>query len=229
VLATGALWHRARHGRNDIDGLGWHLRPYRRDDGGTVKRLGTKDPMGGHVRLYWRMLDSPAWRALSHADVRVYLAMRRKLLGSNNGDINATLAEMKHAGISSSSTLATALHRLEALGFIEKTRQGGIAAGGKLCCLYRFTDQPTFDIARIGVRASNASHEWQRFKTLAEATAAVLGFKRKNAPKVRPSERIDSTIELRTAFAASTIEVAKKVAVRSSKLASKGQTAPQPA
>ena len=75
-----------------------------------------KDPRGGHVRLYWELMDCPAWRALSHADVRVYLAMRRKLGKTNNGDINATLTEMRHAGISSSSTLSAALHRLEALG-----------------------------------------------------------------------------------------------------------------
>jgi hypothetical protein len=85
-----------------------------------------KDPRGGHVRLYWAILDSPAWRVLTHADVRVYLALRRKLKQTNNGDINATLAEMRHAGISSSSTLSSALRRLEALGFIGKTRRGGI-------------------------------------------------------------------------------------------------------
>ena len=28
-----------------------------------------KDPRGGHVRLYWAILDSPAWRVLP-ADVR---------------------------------------------------------------------------------------------------------------------------------------------------------------
>lgn len=194
-----------------------------------MKSTPYKDPFGGHIRLYWRILDSPAWRALSHADVRVYLAMRRKLLGSNNGDINATLAEMKHAGITSSSTLATALHRLEALGFIGKTRQGGIAAGGKLCCLYRFTDQPTFDIPRIGQRASKASNEWKGFKTLAEAAGAVQCFKRENTVKVRPAERTGSTIEARPAFVASTIEDVKNAPVRLSKLGSKGQTVPQPA
>lgn len=110
-----------------------------------------KDPRGGHVRLYWELVDSPAWRALSHADVRVYLAMRRKLGSTNNGNINATLAEIRHAGISSSSTLSSALHRLEALGFIEKTRQGGIAAGGKVCSLYRFSDESTYDIPKVGV------------------------------------------------------------------------------
>lgn len=165
-----------------------------------------KDPRGGHARLYWLLLDSPAWRTLTHADVRVYLALRRKLGRTNNGDINATLAEMKHAGISSSSTLSAALHRLEALGFIEKTRQGGIAQGGKLCSLYRFTDEPTFDIAKAGVRAAPASNEWQRFKNLAEARAAVRLFTRQNKAKVRPSNRSGSTIASESAVCASTIE-----------------------
>jgi hypothetical protein len=104
------------------------------------------DPRGGHIRLYWSLFDSAAWRVLTHADVRVYLAMRRKLGKTNNGDIGATLAEMKHAGIKSSSTLAAALSRLQALGFIAQTRRGGIASGGKVCSLYRFTDEPTLDV-----------------------------------------------------------------------------------
>jgi predicted transcriptional regulator len=134
---------------------------------------GKGDPRGGHVRLYWAILDSPAWRLLTHADVRIYLALRRKLGRTNNGDINATLGEMKHAGITSSSTLAAALRRLEALGFIEKTRQGGIANGGKLCSLYRFTDEPTLQIAKAGVKAGPATNEWQRFKSMAEARAVL--------------------------------------------------------
>lgn len=183
------------------------------------------DPRGGHVRVYWSILDSPAWRTLTHADVRVYLALRRKLGRTNNGDINATLAEMKHAGISSSSTLSTALHRLEALGFIEKTRQGGIAHGGKLCSLYRFTDEPTYDIAKAGVRAGPATNEWQRFKNMAEGRAAVQIFSRKNRSKVRPSERTGSTIEAGSPVCASTIERVADSPVRPSKRSRAGQNA----
>lgn len=187
------------------------------------------DPRGGHVRLYWSILDSPAWRTLTHADVRVYLALRRKLGRTNNGDINATLAEMKHAGISSSSTLSAALHRLEALGFIEKTRQGGIAAGGKLCSLYRFTDEPTFDIAKAGVRAGAATNEWRRFANLSEARAAVRGFARKNASKVRTSNRSASIIEPEGPFSDSTIERVSPTPIRLSKRARERQKGLQPA
>ncbi len=68
------------------------------------------------------------------------------------------------------------MRRLEALGFIEKTRQGGIAFGGKLCSLYRFTDEPTYDIAKAGVRAGHATNEWEQFANMAEARAAVRIF-----------------------------------------------------
>jgi predicted transcriptional regulator len=188
-----------------------------------------KDPRGGHARLYWSILDSPAWRALTHADVRVYLALRRKLGRTNNGDINATLAEMRHAGISSSSTLSAALHRLEALGFIEKTRQGGIANGGKLCSLYRFTDEETYEIAKAGVRAGPATNEWKQFKNMAEARAAVRLFTRQNRSKVRPSTRSGAAIESERPVCASTIERVADSAARPSKRRRASQNALQAA
>lgn len=166
------------------------------------------------MRLYWLILDSPAWRTLTHADVRVYLALRRKLGRTNNGDINATLAEMRHSGISSSSTLSAALHRLEALGFIEKTRQGGIANGGKLCSLYKFTDEPTFEIAKAGVRAGPATNDWQRFKNMAEARAVVRCFVRRNTSKVRPSNRTDATSAAERAISDATSEHVQQSPVR---------------
>ncbi len=187
------------------------------------------DPRGGHVRLYWAILDSPAWRLLTHADVRVYLSLRRKLGRTNNGDINATLTELKHAGISSSSTLASALRRLELLGFIEKTRQGGIANGGKLCSLYRFTDEPTLEIKKAGVLAAAATNEWQRFASMAEARAALRTDAPKIASKVRLSKRSASTIEPERPFSASTIEHEADSPIRSSKRKKKAQIVPEPA
>jgi hypothetical protein len=176
-----------------------------------------KDPRGGHVRLYWAILDSPAWRVLTHADVRVYLALRRKLKQTNNGDINATLAEMRHAGISSSSTLSSALRRLEALGFIVKTRQGGIAFGGKLCSLYCFTDEPTFDIAKAGVRSGPATNEWSKFDNMADARAAVRLLTAHKKKKVRPSKQVGAAIDSESMFIGSTIKQVNKTPVRSSK------------
>jgi len=165
-----------------------------------------KDPRGGHIRLYYDLTDSNAWRVLTHADIHVYLCLRRKLLGSNNGNINATLKELKHAGINSSSTLSNALHRLEALGFIEKTRQGGIAFGGKLCSLYRFTDVETHEFPKLGVKAMRPTNEWKNFKTLSEAKFAIKNFTRENTSKLRLSDRSASTIKSEESNSDSTSE-----------------------
>jgi hypothetical protein len=194
-----------------------------------MKGTPAKDPRGGHIRLYWQIVDSPAWRTLTHADIRVYLALRRKLGKTNNGDINATLAEMRHAEIRSSSTLAAALHRLEELGFIAKTRQGGIANGGKLCCLYRFTDEPTFDIGKAGVRSGPATNDWQRFENKAQARNAVQPFFRKKRSKVRQAERTDAAIESEGKKTASTVEHEADSPVRTSKRAKTGPKALEPA
>jgi len=132
-----------------------------------------EDPRGGHIRLYWVMVDSMAWRALSWVDQGLYLAMRRKLRGTNNGNIEATLATLRHADITSPATLAKSLRALQALGFIAKTRQGGIAYGVNYCSLYRFTDEQVFEHPKQGVKAHKATNDWQSFKTLADARAAL--------------------------------------------------------
>lgn len=165
------------------------------------------DPRGGHIRLYWELLDSVAWRALSHVDVRVYLAMRRRLGRTNNGDIEATLATMRQEGIKSGATLAKSLRALEALGFIAKTRQGGIANGGKLCSLFRFTDEATFDVPKASHKATPATNEWKRFSRLAEARAflrsaheAAKRPQKKNEAKARAASRSASPDEAEGPF-----------------------------
>jgi hypothetical protein len=132
-----------------------------------------EDPRGGHVRLYWALVDSMAWRALSWVEQGLYIAMRRKLRATNNGNIEATLATLRHAGITSPATLSKGLKTLQAVGLIAKTRQGGIAWGVKHCSLYRFTDEAVFEQPRQGIKPCKATNEWQQFKTLAEARAAI--------------------------------------------------------
>lgn len=138
-----------------------------------AKSKAPPDPRGGHARLYWELLDSVAWRALSWADRGLYVAMRRKLQGSNNGNIEATLGMLRHAGFTSSATLSKCLRALATAGFIAKTRQGGVAYGQRVCSLYRFTDEPVFDHPKLGIKALPATHEWRAFKTLAEVRTVL--------------------------------------------------------
>jgi hypothetical protein len=132
-----------------------------------------EDPRGGHIRLYWALVDSVVWRALSWVEQGLYIAMRRKLRATNNGNIEATLATLRHADITSPATLAKGLRALQALGLIAKTRQGGIAYGSTHCSLYRFTDEQVFEQPKQGIKAQKATNDWQSFKTLADARAAL--------------------------------------------------------
>ena len=136
-------------------------------------RSKVSDPRGGHVRLYWDILDSAAWRALSSSARCLYVEMRRNLLKTNNGDIAATINGMQTSGFTSKATLSKALRELMAVGLIAKTRQGGIARSSKECSLYRFTDIETFELPKKGVERQLATNEWRSFRTLSDAKSAI--------------------------------------------------------
>jgi len=160
------------------------------------------DPRGGHTRLYWGLQDSMAFRALDFSAQALWLAIRRKLQSTNNGNIEATTGTLRHAGFSSSATLAKGLRALQTVGLIAMTRQGGIAVGQRVCSLYRFTDEPTFAHPKQGVAAYPATNEWRAFETLGHAEAALkaahAAAKRpgKNTSGLQKLNRLDSKTEL---------------------------------
>lgn len=152
------------------------------------------DPKGGHVRIYWELIDSVAWRSLGYASQSLFLLMRRKLMGTNNGNISATLGDLKHHGWKSSATLSKALKELQLFGFIAVTRQGGIAFGQKVCTLYRFTDVDVYEFPKLGFGPITATNDWKKFLTLADASLAVESAKQNNSG-LQKMKRIDSDSE----------------------------------
>ena len=131
------------------------------------------DPRGGHIRLYNDIFDSVAWRVLDYSAMALWLAMRRQLKATNNGDIEATLGTLKHSGFTSPATLSKGLRSLQAVGLIAITRKGGIAYGNKVCSLYRFTDESTYPNEKIGLKFALPTNEWQRFNNMAQALATL--------------------------------------------------------
>ena len=186
------------------------------------------DPRGGHVRLYWNLIDSLAWRALSYSSQSVYIAMRRRLQSTNNGNISAALGDMKHFGITTSATLAKALRELQTVGLIAVTRQGGIAYGRQVCSLYRFTDEAVFEHAKLGVKACQATDDWKRFEKLSEVKTAIkqahADAKRqpgKNKSGLQKLKRTDSDSEALSQFNDSDSEAVAVSLVQKLKQASK--------
>jgi hypothetical protein len=132
------------------------------------------DPRGGHVRLYNGLIDSPAWNALSATDQRAYVALRRALGKTNNGDLSLPLSRARHYRITSPATLAKALRALVAVGLIAVTRRGGCTRGGqRLPTLYRFTDEVVYEMRPKLIDAFKATDNWKLIESLAQGKAAI--------------------------------------------------------
>ncbi len=132
------------------------------------------DPRGGHIRLYWALIDSPAWSCLSATDQRAYVALRRSLGKTNNGDLSLPLSRARHYGITSPATLAKALRAVVAVGLIAVTRRGGCTRGGqRLPTLYRFTDEQVFEMRPKLIDACKATNDWRAITSIAHGKAMI--------------------------------------------------------
>lgn len=161
-------------------------------NGRNISSNPASDPRGGHLRLYWDTIDSNAWRCLSATDQRAYIALRRQLRSTNNGDLSMPLSVVRQHGIASSATLAKSLRALVAVGLVAVTRSGGCKRDGqRLVTLYRFTDREAFENPMKHLAAYLATNEWKAVQTLgqgrelmrqAEARAAGIEASKKKSP-----------------------------------------------
>ncbi len=139
-----------------------------------MKQRNWSDSRGKHIRLYTDIFDSPAYRALSPHDVLAYLALRRELGATNNGDLSLPLSRAKHCGIKHHLTLARCLRALQAVGLIAITRKGGCQKNGqRLPTLFRFTDEETYENPRKFIAASKATNDWKQIANIAQGKHAI--------------------------------------------------------
>jgi hypothetical protein len=76
------------------------------------------------VPVPYSMAKSDAWRSLSGAAVKVYVELRRRFIGHNNGHIAMGIGEAARLLRLGKATVARALDELERKGFIVKVRPG---------------------------------------------------------------------------------------------------------
>lgn len=132
------------------------------------------DPNGGHMRMYWAVWDSPAWKVLSPQQRLAYLAIQRHLGSTNNGALHLTLPIAKHAGIKSPATLAQALRALVAVGLLAVTREGGCERDGeRLPTLYAVTHLPVFEQKAHMLEARKATSAWKQVESISQARALI--------------------------------------------------------
>lgn len=78
-----------------------------------------------HVRLYEWMLRSAAWHDLSPVERQLYVEVKRKYDGLNNGRIALGCREAAEALRIGKGTASRAFRKLEANGFIVQMKAGG--------------------------------------------------------------------------------------------------------
>lgn len=90
-----------------------------------ANQTGRNDGDGRHVRLYFWMLTSEAWRALNPLARALYVEMATLFNGSNNGDLFLSVRDAaERLGIGKSSA-SRAFHNLVELGFIRPNLSSG--------------------------------------------------------------------------------------------------------
>ena len=91
------------------------------------------------IKLTYSVLESEAWRWLRPISKAVYIELRRRYNGRNNGRISLSLSEAAHILKASKSSISTALKQLETHGFIKLIKKGYFT--GRMASEYALTDE----------------------------------------------------------------------------------------
>ena len=106
------------------------------------------------VKLTYLLLESEAWRWLRPISQSVYIELRHRFNGSNNGKISLSLAEGARILRASKSSIQTALVELEENGFIRLIKKGYFQ--GRMASEYALTDER--------LDGYPPTREWQRWQ-----------------------------------------------------------------
>ena len=86
--------------------------------------VSTSRDSGGFVALPWQVLDSAAYRGLSHPARSLLLEIARQYVSDNNGKLLASRAHLLGRGWKSADVIDRAKHELLEAGFIHETVKG---------------------------------------------------------------------------------------------------------
>lgn len=96
---------------------------------------------GRFLALPHALLKNPDFKSLSGSALKVLIHLGSQYNGKNNGDLSATLSDIRDAGVRSSSTLVAAIAELQEKHLIVCTRAGRFMNPGGRCALYALTWQ----------------------------------------------------------------------------------------
>ncbi|MBK9026333.1 MAG: hypothetical protein IPN98_00020 [Propionivibrio sp.] len=82
-----------------------------------------------YAAIEHRVIDSPAYAALTYSARSLLTLLTRQLTKDNNGHLQATFKYMRKHGIDSEHTLSRGIKELISHGFVYRTRVGGYQQG----------------------------------------------------------------------------------------------------
>jgi hypothetical protein len=103
-----------------------------------VNATGRNEGGGQYAPLPYVLLQSEAWRSLRGNSIKVWLEIRSRFNGGNNGSLSLSLDEGARLLGIGKATVSRALKELQTKGFLEMTKQGQWY--GRQATLWRTTD-----------------------------------------------------------------------------------------
>ena len=121
------------------------------------------------VKLTYPLIESQAWRWLRPISQSVYIELRRRYNGLNNGRISLSLSEAAHILKASKSSISKALKQLETHGFIKLIKKGYFT--GRMASEYALTDEQL-----DGFPPTREWRKWQPNKPHRRRQIRVIGI-----------------------------------------------------
>ena len=121
------------------------------------------------VKLTYPLIVSEAWRWLRPISKAVYIELKRRYNGLNNGKISLSLSEAAHILKASKSSISRALKQLETHGFIKLIKKGYFT--GRMASEYALTDEQL-----DGYPPTREWKQWQPNKPHRRRQIRVIGI-----------------------------------------------------
>lgn len=137
---------------------------------GSRDRGRSKKPQ--YAPIPYELLESPAWRSLSPAAVKVWCELRTRFKRFNNDRLQLPLSYASKRLRLGRTTVARALAELEEKGFIEKLRQGEFL--GHQAALYRLTSEPVVD--QNDRLIQGATNDWKSWRPPQSKNSAPVPY-----------------------------------------------------
>jgi len=142
------------------------------------------------VKLTKNLLASPAWKDLSPAAVCIYIEIRQRYNGSNNGEISLSCREAGGIAHCGKGTASNKLYELAEHGFIKESQKG----------MFTYKEASTWILTNEVYNNQPPSNEWKQWQSkkqsevpVIELQVPVTELKPKNQAEILPLSSMAGT------------------------------------